>query len=60
EQEAEGFRVIQGSLEQSNVNMNQEMMQMINSYRAFETYHKVLKSYSTLGEEQNALGSLNG
>lgn len=54
----ENSRIIQGSLELSNVNMAAEMAQMINSYRTFETYHKVLKSYSTLGEQQNELGTL--
>lgn len=55
---AENFSVIQGSLEVSNVNMNEEMMRMIDSYRTFETYHKVLKSYSTIGDEQDELGTL--
>ncbi|PHR29429.1 MAG: flagellar basal-body rod protein FlgF [Desulfotalea sp.] len=54
----EGSRIIQGSLELSNVNMVAEMTKMINSYRAFETYHKVLKSYSTISEQQNELGTL--
>ena len=54
----EGSRVIQGSLELSNVNMAAEMAKMIDSYRTFETYHKVLKSYSTIGEQQNELGTL--
>ena len=51
-------RIIQGSLELSNVNMASEMAKMIDSYRTFETYHKVLKSYSTIGEQQNELGTL--
>ena len=54
----EDSRIIQGSLELSNVNMAAEMTKMINSYRTFETYHKVLKSYSTIGEQQNELGTL--
>lgn len=54
----EGSRVIQGSLELSNVNMAAEMAKMIDSYRTFETYHKVLKSYSTISEQQNELGTL--
>ena len=53
-----GSRIIQGSLELSNVNMASEMAKMIDSYRTFETYHKVLKSYSTIGEQQNELGTL--
>ena len=54
----EGSRIIQGSLELSNVNMASEMTKMIDSYRTFETYHKVLKSYSTIGEQQTELGTL--
>lgn len=55
---AEEVRVIQGNLELSNVNMSAELAQMIDNYRAFESYHKVLKSYSTLGEVQEDLGTL--
>jgi flagellar basal-body rod protein FlgF len=51
-------RIIQGSLELSNVNMASEMAQMIDNYRTFETYHKVLKSYSTISEQQQELGTL--
>lgn len=54
----ENSRILQGSLELSNVNMASEMAKMIDSYRTFETYHKVLKSYSTIGEQQNELGTL--
>lgn len=55
---AADFRVHQGNLELSNVNMASELAQMIDNYRTFETYHKVLKSYSTLGEVQDDLGTL--
>lgn len=54
----EDSRIIQGSLELSNVNMTAEMTKMIDSYRTFETYHNVLKSYSTIGEQQTELGTL--
>lgn len=50
--------VVQGSLEVSNVSMVEEMTGMIDSYRLFETYHKVLKSYSTISEQQEELGTL--
>ncbi len=50
--------VVQGSLEVSNVNMAEEMARMIDSHRIFETYHKVLKSYGTIGELQDELGTL--
>jgi len=47
-----------GNLETSNVNMPEEMTMMIDSLRTFETYHKVLKSYSDLSQKQDELGSL--
>lgn len=50
--------VSQGYLELSNVNMTEEMTKMINSLRTFETYHKVLESYSTLGQQQDELGTV--
>jgi len=50
--------VAQGFLELSNVNMTTEMTRMIDSMRTFETYHKVLESYSTLGQQQDELGTI--
>lgn len=55
---SETSRVIQGSLELSNINMAAELTQMIDSFRTFENYHKVLKSYSTISEQQDELGTL--
>jgi flagellar basal-body rod protein FlgF len=55
---SEDSRVIQGSLEMSNVNMAEGMAQMIDNYRTFETYHKVLKSYQTISEQEQELGTL--
>ena len=46
------------SLEGSNVNMTKEMTLMIDTLRTFETYQKVIKSYSKLGERQSELGTL--
>jgi flagellar basal-body rod protein FlgF/flagellar basal-body rod protein FlgG len=46
------------SLEVSNVNMTQEMALMISTLRTFESYKKVIKSYSALGEKQSELGTL--
>ncbi len=46
------------SLEVSNVNMTQEMALMIDTLRTFESYQKVVKSYSALGEKQSELGTL--
>jgi len=56
--ESNAYRVIQGNLELSNVNMASEMAKMIDSQRIFETYHKVLKSYSILSEQQQELGTV--
>jgi flagellar basal-body rod protein FlgF/flagellar basal-body rod protein FlgG len=50
--------LVVGSIETSNVNMTEEMTLMIDSLRTFETYHKVLKSYSDLSQKQDELGSL--
>lgn len=47
-----------GHLETSNVNATEQMTLMISSARTFDTYHKVLKSYSQLSEKQDELGSL--
>ena len=58
DRESESYRVIQGHLELSNVNMAAEMARMIDSNRTFETYHKVLKSYSTISEQQQELGTV--
>lgn len=55
---SETSRILQGNLELSNVNMALEIAKMIDSNRIFETYHKVIKSYSTLSEQQQELGSL--
>ncbi|BCL60588.1 flagellar basal-body rod protein FlgF [Desulfomarina profundi] len=55
---AENYRVLQGRLELSNVNMATEMAKLIDNQRTFETYHKVLKSYSTIGEKLEELGTV--
>ena len=55
---SEDSRVIQGGLELSNVNMAEGMAKLIDNYRTFETYHKVLKSYQTISEQQEELGTL--
>lgn len=47
-----------GGLEVSNVNMTEEMALMIESTRTFETYQKVIKSYSKLGQKQDELGTI--
>ncbi len=58
EQPLENTRVVQGSLELANINMASELAQMMDNFRTFETYHKVLKGYSTIGEIQDDLGTL--
>lgn len=58
DQPMETFRVVQGSLESSNVNMMEEMTAMITTQRSFEAHHKVLESYSKLGEKLDELGTV--
>ena len=38
--------------------MMEEMVRMIDTQRKFEALHKVMKSYSTLGERQSELGTV--
>ena len=52
------FRLLQGNLEGSNINMIEEMTAMIATQRAFEANSKVLEGYSKLGEKQDELGSV--
>lgn len=47
-----------GSLEVSNVNITEEMALMIESNRTFESYQKVIKAYSKLGQKQDELGTI--
>jgi len=54
----DNYRIIQGSLELSNVNTSSEMAKLIDNHRIFETYHKLLKSYSTISEQQDELGTI--
>ena len=52
------YRVVQGSLETSNVNMMEEMTAMIATQRLFEAHTKAIESFSKLGEKQDELGSI--
>lgn len=54
----ENFRILQGSLETSNVNMMEEMVAMVNTQRKFDANQKVIESYSKLGQQQSELGTL--
>lgn len=51
-------KVVQGSIETSNVNMTEEMSFLINNHRTFDSYAKVLESYKALSELQDDLGTL--
>lgn len=59
DQVLDNFRVVQGSLETSNVNMMEEMALMINTQRKFEADLKIMESYSALGDKQDELGSIS-
>ncbi len=54
----EEYRIVQGGLETSNVNMMEEMVRMIDTNRKHAAYHKVMKSYSTMSEKLDELGSV--
>lgn len=55
-QSATRFQVIQGALERSNVNAVQEMIQMINVTRAYDTNQRALKAHDeTLSKAVNDL-----
>ena len=43
-EEAEGIRVAQGFLEESNVEVVRVMTEMIEVFRGYESYQKVMKS----------------
>jgi len=55
---AENARVRQGYLENSNVNMLEEMALMMEGLRAFEAHQKMMKTYGTIGSKVDDLGSL--
>lgn len=55
---AEDFKIVQGSLEGSNVNMTTEMAKMLADNRLYQVYHNVLERYGKLGDKLSELGSL--
>jgi len=57
-QPATEARIVQGSLEMSNINMVEEMTRMIETQRRFDACVKVQKSYSTISERQSELGTV--
>ncbi|MBN2427677.1 MAG: flagellar basal-body rod protein FlgF [Deltaproteobacteria bacterium] len=50
--------IMQGRLEGSNVSLLEEMAQMVAGTRYFESYEKVMKSYSDLAAKANQIGLL--
>ncbi len=51
EQELESIQVSQGYLEASNINVVEEMVNMIETQRAFEAYQKVIKGVDEMDRE---------
>jgi flagellar basal-body rod protein FlgF len=51
-------KISQGQIEDSNVNMMQEMGRMIEAVRAFEACQKILKNYTTLDNKAIELGRI--
>lgn len=49
-------KVLQGSIEESNVNIMQEMAQMVEGMRIFETSQRAIKTYDNLAAKVNELG----
>jgi flagellar basal-body rod protein FlgG len=57
--ETDNPKVMQGYLEMSNINPLTEMVNMISSQRAFETYQKVIRTIDTLNDRAaNELGKI--
>lgn len=50
--------ILQGHVEESNVNVMEEMARLVEAQRAFETSQKALKTYSKLGEQAVELGKV--
>jgi flagellar basal-body rod protein FlgF len=57
-QPLESYRVLQGNLETSNVNMMEEMTAMIATQRSYEMHTKAIESFSKISEKQDELGSI--
>jgi len=58
EKRVENPNIIQGQIEDSNVNMMQEMGKMIEAMRAFEACQKMLKNYNNLAEKAIQVGKI--
>lgn len=58
-EESENPGLMQGYLEGSNINPVREMVNMISTHRAFETYQRVIRTMDTLNEKAaNELGKI--
>jgi flagellar basal-body rod protein FlgF len=49
--DSESFRIHQGAYEQSNVNIVQEMTEMINATRIFESTQKAIQAYDQMNQK---------
>jgi flagellar basal-body rod protein FlgG len=57
--ESENPKLMQGYVEESNINPVREMVNMIGTHRAFETYQRVIRTIDTLNERAaNELGKI--
>ncbi len=54
----ENPQVMQGSIEESNVNIMQEMARMVETMRAFETSQKAIKNYGEISAKLSELGTI--
>jgi len=55
---AQDSRVLQGSLERSNVNMMEEATLMMTNMRVYESYNKALKNYYDLNAKRSEIATL--
>lgn len=46
EKEAEGFRLVQGAIEESNVDLVKESLDLVDLHRRYEAYMKVLETFT--------------
>ncbi|NGP44758.1 flagellar hook-basal body protein [Bacillaceae bacterium SIJ1] len=54
-----GFSVLQGSVERSNVNLNETMTGMMEAYRMFEAGQRVVRAYDqSMGKAVNDVGKI--
>ncbi len=56
EQTADGYKVLQGAVELSNVNSVKEMASMISVLRGYETYQKVMTTLDDMSARANEVG----